>query len=138
MIDHEIIISTRLLPFWETQILIIFSQVAKPDKRERLESSPNPMQASSSPSRRSFKGVAEKKDLKLTDMSQEFASFVRNNLDKQGLDLSEEEQRLIFEAIQKTLQQDNIVQTLQKSSSKSHKDKGGDHKKSRKHSTSKT
>ena len=107
------------------------------NKRERLESSPNPMQASSSPSRRSFKGVAEKKDLKLTDMSQEFASFVRNNLDKQGLDLSEEEQMLIFEAIQKTLQQDNIVQTLQKSSSKSHKDKG-DQKKSRKHSTSKT
>ena len=107
------------------------------NKRERLESSPNPMQASSSPSRRSFKGVAEKKDLKLTDMSQEFASFVSNNLDKQGLDLSEEEQRLIFEAIQKTLQQDNIVQTLQKSSSKSHKDKG-DQKKTRKSSTSKT
>ena len=107
------------------------------NKRERLESSPNPMQASSSPSRRSFKGVAEKKDLKLTDMSQEFASFVSNNLDKQGLDLSEEEQRLIFEAIQKTLQQDNIVQTLQKSSSKSHKDKG-DQKKTRKPSTSKT
>ena len=52
----------------------------------------------------------------LGDVSDTFSKFVKQNLDQQGIEfdsLEEEEQKLIFEAIKKTLMENEIVESIQ-------------------------
>ena len=58
----------------------------------------------------------------LGDMSESFSQFVKQNLDEQGIEfdsLQEEERQLIFEAIRKTLVENEIVESLQTGGNKS-------------------
>ena len=57
----------------------------------------------------------------LGDVSDTFSKFVKQNLDQQGIDfdsLEEEERQLIFDAIKKTLMENEIVESLQAGSNK--------------------
>ena len=69
---------------------------------------------------KSFKQVT--KTNVLGDMSESFSQFVKQHLDQQGIEfdsLQDEEKKLIFDAIQKTLVENEIVESFQTGANKS-------------------
>ena len=85
--------------------------------------------------KKSFKSVT--KANVLGDMSDAFAQYVQQNLNQQGFrDLSEEEQRVIYNAIKATLTENKVLETFQTPKPVKSTEKSGS-KKKRRHSSNK-
>ena len=85
--------------------------------------------------KKSFKSMT--KANVLGDMSDAFAQYVQQNLNQQGFrDLSEEEQKVIFNAIKATLTENKVLETFQPPKPLKSTEKNGS-KKKRKHSSNK-
>ena len=85
--------------------------------------------------KKSFKSMT--KANVLGDMSDAFAQYVQQNLNQQGFrDLSEDEQKVIFNAIKATLTENKVLETFHAPKPLKSTDKNGS-KKKRRHSSNK-